>query len=619
MSLNRPWLFSLKSKLAVVVLLGSTITAAEDTPRPTSSDVATKNLLKNADLERPGLKPTQAADFDMGGDTSREFAGRATEQSTMGIALHSARDLNGDGKHEGFVAQRVDILPAAADSQQSRWYRFRFRGMPQEGFILGGDDLHMKVEFASEKGSRSLDGVTKKIYPLIEQNRRDIGVNGVGRKSGAAVWKTYGFEFKLPFAEIDQLRVVVGFRDGQGKGDRDSAFYIDELELVAIDTPIDSPASVKLRPMTPQTVDPQKLIPLGGRWFYQPLQGEIVDKAKLQVTQANAARLYFQESRTRYLNPMADNMSAWLRKGFKDLTGQIVGEDRYLPDNVTITFNNKYMVVSAKNLPNHPTSKFPSPPSSGDRNPGYIQEQDVTHQIPLNPERNPEAKAMDLNNSNRALPMGPTGMAINGVVFFNPFDAGMTDATDLMDRCCGHPTPSNMYHYHKYPVCVKSPFADQGEEHSPLIGWAFDGFGIYGPYEKEGIMAKDSMDNPINEFNIHTDLERGWHYHVTPGKFPYIIGGYWGKVELGNRRGPGPGGPPGFRPPPHPVVEALDLNHDGELSDKEIAQAEQSLKKLDTDGDGVLSREELRPPGGRGASGGGPPGMRGPSGPPPSS
>jgi hypothetical protein len=147
---------------------------------------------------------------------------------------------------------------------------------------------------------------------------------------------------------------------------------------------------------------------------------------------------------------------------------------------------------------------------------------------------------MNADDSNRGLPMGPIGVAINGVVFFNPFDAEMTDATDLMDRCCGHPEPrEGRYHYHKYPVCVKSPFVDEGEGHSSLIGWAFDGFPIYGPYESPGIMAKDSSTNPLNEFNLHYDEDHGWHYHVTPGKFPYMLGGYWGQVDQRNfRRGP---------------------------------------------------------------------------------
>jgi hypothetical protein len=148
--------------------------------------------------------------------------------------------------------------------------------------------------------------------------------------------------------------------------------------------------------------------------------------------------------------------------------------------------------------------------------------------------------------------MGPIGIAINGVVFFNPFDAQSTDATDLMDRCCGHPTPFGQYHYHKYPICVNSPWADEGQEHSPLIGFAFDGFPVYGPYESKDVMAKDvTGKDALNEFNMNYDDQRGWHYHVTPGKFPYIIGGYWGvedSRDVQRGRPGGMGGGPGGRP-----------------------------------------------------------------------
>ena len=126
-----------------------------------------------------------------------------------------------------------------------------------------------------------------------------------------------------------------------------------------------------------------------------------------------------------------------------------------------------------------------------------------------------------------ALPMGAIGVAINGVVFYNPFDAGMQDASGIMDRCCGHPSPDNRYHYHKYPICVNTPFLDKGDAHSPIIGFAFDGLPIYGPYEAADVMAKDSKDHPLNRFNAHYDKQRGWHYHVTPGQFPYVIGGYF--------------------------------------------------------------------------------------------
>ena len=47
----------------------------------------------------------------------------------------------------------------------------------------------------------------------------------------------------------------------------------------------------------------------------------------------------------------------------------------------------------------------------------------------------------------------------------------------------------------------------------------------------------------------------------------------------------------------NPIVQALDTNRDGELSASEIANAARSLKELDRNGDGHLSRDEMRPVG----------------------
>lgn len=43
-------------------------------------------------------------------------------------------------------------------------------------------------------------------------------------------------------------------------------------------------------------------------------------------------------------------------------------------------------------------------------------------------------------------------------------------------------------------------------------------------------------------------------------------------------------------------MEALDANHDGVIDETEIANASAALKKLDKNGDGKLTAEELRPP-----------------------
>jgi Ca2+-binding EF-hand superfamily protein len=75
-------------------------------------------------------------------------------------------------------------------------------------------------------------------------------------------------------------------------------------------------------------------------------------------------------------------------------------------------------------------------------------------------------------------------------------------------------------------------------------------------------------------------------------------------------QGPGPGGPEGreggrmMMMPPNPLLQALDTDGDGELSAKEIENASVSLKKLDKDKNGKLTRDEIRPAFGPGGPGG---------------
>lgn len=60
-------------------------------------------------------------------------------------------------------------------------------------------------------------------------------------------------------------------------------------------------------------------------------------------------------------------------------------------------------------------------------------------------------------------------------------------------------------------------------------------------------------------------------------------------------RGPRPDGDKNFHPPVPPVLAALDANGDKTISADEIANASAALKKLDKNGDGQLTKEELRP------------------------
>ena len=221
------------------------------------------------------------------------------------------------------------------------------------------------------------------------------------------------------------------------------------------------------------------------------------------------------------------------------------GVEHPFHDNVKVRVTDDLLIVESDGLPTHRTANFPTR-----YNPNRILRQRYRFEIPREPRR--AAKIT-------RLPMGPIGVAVNGIPFYNPYTREGNNAVEgpfreVFDSCCGHPDPLGRYHYHKYPVCVKSPFRDPADGHSPVIGLAFDGYAIYGPNEAGG-----DPPNDLDRCNGHTDDERGYHYHVTD-KFPYILGGYRGEVRLANmdrrqnfrggRQPPRGARPPRFGPPP---------------------------------------------------------------------
>jgi hypothetical protein len=503
---------------------------------PLATNAGEINLVQNPGFESVSPATNLPNGYDLKGAASWGRLGSDDEFTTNGIIFP------GDAIKGGSVSQFIQGI----DQSKGRWITFSFRGLAQDGFTVPDGSLKMKIEFYSKNGADYMDCASRPIYGEIETDRKDLTVNGDFHQHGAAVWRSYNLEELIPFKEVDAVRIIVTYDSAVAMSPDHSAFLIDDFSLVQRDVPLTGRVDPAIaHPAVPiQTIDESKLIALGGRWYYLPSPGESVapSSTPLVVTEQNADRLFYKSAHLN--NPFLKNMTAWLRAGYKDEQGNIVTHDQFVPDNLVLTFKGDgFLTLKSKNLPNHPTAQFPG------FNPSYIQETEATYRLPLEPVLNPDAVAVDESNSNRALNMGPIGIAVNGVVFFNPFDANMQDASNIMDYCCGHPNPDNLYHYHKYPICVNTPFADKGDAPSEVIGFAFDGLPIYGPYQEAGIMAKDSTTNPLNAFNACYDSVRGWHYHVTPGKFPYLIGGYFAKVEQSNIARH-PHHPGGNRPPP---------------------------------------------------------------------
>jgi len=89
--------------------------------------------------------------------------------------------------------------------------------------------------------------------------------------------------------------------------------------------------------------------------------------------------------------------------------------------------------------------------------------------------------------------LGPVGLWLNGVPIFNWSDASSFMNQDVwhqvasefrsngMDLCNGH-AGNGAYHHHGYSTCVRQMVGDQGLGHSPIYGYAGDGYPIHGPY-----------------------------------------------------------------------------------------------------------------------------------------
>ena len=152
-----------------------------------------------------------------------------------------------------------------------------------------------------------------------------------------------------------------------------------------------------------------------------------------------------------------------------------------------------------------------------------ISGQDYDWQIPTTPS-NPASGA------NSRVPMGAIGGGLNCIPFYNTYTSSGTDITSeqFLDDCNGGVASGGAYNYRKDPSCT---YVDVSGEHSPIVGYAFDGYPIYGPRDDLGVYVSD---NDLDQYHGHTQDGRGYHYHITTGA-PYTIGAYYkGVPNTGN-------------------------------------------------------------------------------------
>ncbi|WP_374351914.1 YHYH protein [Chitinimonas sp.] len=120
---------------------------------------------------------------------------------------------------------------------------------------------------------------------------------------------------------------------------------------------------------------------------------------------------------------------------------------------------------------------------------------------------------------------GPIGVAVNGVPIFNPCKQGGCQFGDTkvlgeLDVCNGHAGRADDYHYHAAPTCLMAGKPANYWDTHP-VGWALDGFAIFGYHNADGTLAGRDGVCGGNTSSV-PNAPAGYSYHVTDAS-PYVL------------------------------------------------------------------------------------------------
>jgi hypothetical protein len=182
-------------------------------------------------------------------------------------------------------------------------------------------------------------------------------------------------------------------------------------------------------------------------------------------------------------------------------------------------------IVTTNGVPgDHSTGVFPvasdDPAYQYDRNPNAIRSRSLTLTLPALPFVAPSATCLN---------MGAIGVLTDGVVLFNALDAQGRDAAahEVLDGCDGHPERTGQYHHHEISSCLLT----RATGPSTLVGYAFDGFGIYVErHPNGGLLTNSELDACHGRTGpVVWDAETLNLYHyVATAEYPYTVGCYRG-------------------------------------------------------------------------------------------
>jgi hypothetical protein len=240
-------------------------------------------------------------------------------------------------------------------------------------------------------------------------------------------------------------------------------------------------------------------------------------------------------------------ITSWLQNNTIMGRHYVSGNSTPINDNVlanvqTVQYSANSAFISTKGIPAYVTGPFL------DGNPSQASNQNAIFKFPLNPQQN--------TGTLTATTGGNIGLFINGVALFDYRDGvSWKNSTNALaggpvggtgdgvwnrdavvgerlgfDCSKGHPAMGN-YHHHQNPsaynldlnvistVCnlyaADGLYAIDSTQHSPLIGFAYDGFPIYGAYAYKNVDGTGGITRMKSSFTVRNITVRNTLYTGT--------------------------------------------------------------------------------------------------------
>ncbi len=175
----------------------------------------------------------------------------------------------------------------------------------------------------------------------------------------------------------------------------------------------------------------------------------------------------------------------------------------------SVYYNATYSYISSTSVPGYTIGPWTA-------NPNSPSNQNYKSKFPLTPAQNTGTKTYT--------GLGAVGLWTNGVAIFNAKDGKYwNNATSAMvngitqsgwnrnafywegisfDPCKGHPAGSGAYHLHVIPTCLYD--LSVTITHSPIVGFAWDGFPIYGPYAYTNTNGTGAIKRMVSSYVLNS-------------------------------------------------------------------------------------------------------------------